>query len=480
MTRIVTIIIVAGIIVAIVAGILFILPANRLSFSGNALKSSDLATAISASTTSVSKVALSSATSTSIIATSSSLVAVAPEFVVTHISPPKSVKAIYFTNWAAGTPSFRKSLFNLLDGTILNSVVIDVKDYSGRVGFSVNDPELVKIGAAEKHIPDIKEFIGSLHAKGIYVIGRVAVFQDPYIVKVKPEWAIHDSRTGALWRDSGGAYWADPTNKDLWKYVVAIAKEAYSDGFDEINFDYVRFPSDGAVSSAVYSALPKTEVIYKPLPVSIKTISTSTKPVASSTKLAVASAKTSATSTKLATTSTKLVATSTKIYVTGRSQVIRDFFAYLHSELGSSTVPIPISADLFGQTTSDTGDMGIGQVIENAMPYFDYIDPMVYPSHYISGFIGYAKPAMHPYEIVKYEMNQAVIRSKAASSSPLLMRPWLQAFDLGAIYTPDMVRTQISATYDSGLTSWILWNAGSVYDKSALLTDPKPTNSNRP
>ena len=107
------------------------------------------------------------------------------------------------------------------------------------------------------------------------------------------------------------------------------------------------------------------------------------------------------------------------------------------------------------------------------MPYFDYIDPMVYPSHYINGFIGYNKPATHPYEVVKYAMSQAVARSKVASSSPLKMRPWLQAFDLGAIYTPGMVHDQMRATYDTGLTSWILWNAGSIYNKSSLLSDPK-------
>jgi len=436
MMRIATIIITAGIIVAIVAAIFFSLPANHFSFDQTPV----------ATTTPV----------VILVATST------PVPMMTHIVVPSSVKGIYFTNWAAGTPSFQKSLFNLFDGTILNAVVIDVKDYSGRIGFEVSDPDLVKIGSSQKRISDIKGLIDSLHKKGVYVIGRIAVFQDPFIVKVRPEWAVHDSRTGALWKDSGGAYWADPTNKDFGKYIVSIAKESYADGFDEINFDYMRFPSDGSVSSAIYSALPKTAVIYKPI-VNAK-LATSTIHVATSMAHIA--------------TSTARVATSTKIYVTGKTQVISDFFKYLHDELASSTAsstPIPISVDLFGQTTSDTGDMGIGQVIENAMPYFDYIDPMVYPSHYINGFLGYANPADHPYEIVKYEMATAVSRSKVASSSPLLMRPWLQAFDLGATYTPDMIRTQISATYDIGLKSWILWNAGSVYNKSALLTDPKLT-----
>ncbi len=457
MSRIVTVIVTAGIIVAIVAVIFVALPTNHFSLSD--MKNNIDSSGLVATTTSIAS------SSTSIVATTTvatSTTSSTPSFVVTHILPPESVKGIYFTNWAAGTPSFKKSLFNLLTGTILNSVVIDVKDYSGRIGIEVTDPELVKMGAAQKRIPDIKEYIGALHEKGIYVIGRVAVFQDPFIVKAKPEWAIHDVRTGGLWKDSGGAYWADPTNREYWKYIVSISKEAYSAGFDEINFDYVRFPSDGAVSSAVYSVTPKGFYIYKPIVIATSTnISTSTNAKIATTTKKLAS------STKVVATSTKVVATSTKVFVTGKSEVIKEFFAYLHDELD-----FPISADLFGQTTSDTGDMGIGQVLENAMSYFDYIDPMVYPSHYISGFLGYPKPAMYPYEVVKYEMATAVRRSKVASSSPLLMRPWLQAFDLGAIYTPEMVRIQIKATYDAGLTSWILWNAGSVYNKSALLTEP--------
>ncbi len=467
MTRIATVIITAAVLVAIVAAVFSILPANKVYLSLGDLAENSSST-----------ISSSSILTNSVATTTSKDLSAVPTFVVKHILPPDAVKGIYFTNWAAGTPSFKKSLYSLLDGTtILNSVVIDVKDYSGRVGFEVSDPDLIKIGSVQKRIPDIMKFIGSLHDKGIYVIGRVAVFQDPYIVKVKPEWAIHDARNGGLWKDSGGAYWADPTNKDFWKYIVSIAKESYADGFDEINFDYVRFPSDGSVSSAVYSVTPKGFYIYKPIP-NIKLaqgVASTSVPQASSTKKLATSTRSVATSTKAIDTSTKIIATSTKVFITGKSEVIREFFAYLHDELASSTygMNIPISADLFGQTTSDTGDMGIGQVIENAMPYFDYIDPMVYPSHYINGFLGYTKPALHPYEIVKYEMDQTVTRSKIASSSPLLMRPWLQAFDLGAIYTPDMVRAQMSATYDAGLSSWILWNAGSVYNKPAVMADPK-------
>jgi hypothetical protein len=211
----------------------------------------------------------------------------------------------------------------------------------------------------------------------------------------------------------------------MWKYISDIAVQAYAIGFDEINFDYVRFPSDG-ITNAVFD----------------------------------------------------------KSASTTKESVITSFFSYLHDTLSSQH--IPISADIFGQVTSDTGDMGIGQHFENVLPYFDYVDPMVYPSHYITNFLGFAKPAEHPYPMVKYELDQAEARSRKASIeivtvasttastttsitkvlfTPAIIRPWLQAFDLGAIYTPAMVHAQIQATADAGATGWLLWNAGSVYNK---------------
>jgi len=344
-----------------------------------------------------------------------------PAFLVTHIPTPSPVHAVYFTSWAAGTPSFQKQMFSLIEatGTELNSVVIDIKDYSGRIGYIVTDPRyddktIDAMGSAQDRIPDIEQFIAALHSKGIYVIGRIQDFEDPYALKTHPEWYIKNAN-GTLWKDAGGAYWMDPDNKDAWAYLVAIAKQGYDVGVDEINFDYVRFPSDG-IGNAVF-ALP-----------------------ASTTK----------------------------------ADVITGFFSYLHSQL--SPLGIPISADIFGQVTSDAGDMGIGQHFEDVLPYFNFVDPMVYPSHYINGFDGYQNPAEHPYAIVKFAMDYAVARATAASSTPSEVRPWLQGFDLGAVYTPDMLKAQIQATADAGLGDWLIWNAASVYTRyDGLFLEPPLT-----
>jgi|GEM_PF-162658 len=435
----ITVIMICALLVIFILGFIFIrFPLRQVTYDTNLVPQTPTTTPI---------VAI-------VIATTS--VPVAP-FVVTHISTPDAVRGVYFTNWSAGTPSFRKNMLSLLSSTTLNSVVIDVKDYSGRIGFNLDEngtssslQKIVNMGSVQDRIPDIKEFIGKLHKMGIYVIGRVAVFQDPYAVKVRPEWAVIDKRTGKPWKDSGGAYWLDPNNKEVWNYISTIGHGAYNIGFDEINFDYIRFPSDGAVSNAVYSS---STIYYKTV---TTTKNASTTKIASTTK-------------SMATTSAVVV----RPRIMNKPAVLKSFFSYLHDQFASDG--IPISADVFGQTTSDSGDMGIGQHLENALPYFDAVAPMVYPSHYIDGFIGYQNPADHPYQIVKYAMDMAVERAKVASSSPLIFRPWLQAFDLGAIYTPDMVRLQIKAAYDAGLTSWLLWNAGSVYKREAVATDVEKT-----
>lgn len=355
-----------------------------------------------------------------------------PQFVVTHVKTPDQVKAVYMTSWAAGSSKFRKHLYDLVDTTEINSVVIDVKDYTGRISFEVDDPALIATGASEERIPDIKEFIGKLHSKGVYVIARISSFQDSYLIKGHPEWAVKTT-AGNVWQDYKGVKWLDAGAKPVWEYLVAIGKQSYAVGFDELNFDYIRFPSDGNLEDIAYS------------------------------------------------------------WGAGRNrmEVMKDFFEYIHQQF--EPTGIPTSADLFGLTTSAEGDLGIGQILEYALASFDYVAPMVYPSHFGKGFIGYAKPAQYPYEVISYSMGHAVAKAEAtttrmrsigmdpiASTTPQLytkevydknkLRPWLQAFDLGAVYTPEMVRAQIRATNDLGLDSWMLWNAASVYDVRSLLT----------
>ena len=327
---------------------------------------------------------------------------------VTHIETPEPLKAIYMSSWVAGTPSIREGLVKLIEDTELNAVVIDIKDYTGKISFEVSDMELQKIGSAEKRVSDMKEFIAWLHKKNIYVIGRIAVFQDPYMVKHRPDLAVKRKSDGAVWKDYKGISWLDASSREVWDYAVLIGRESYNLGFDELNFDYIRFPSDGNMKDISY---PLSESKQK-------------------------------------------------------SEVIRNFFEYLSLNLRPSGVKI--SADLFGMTATNKDDLNIGQVLENALPYFDYIAPMVYPSHYPSGFNGYGDPNKYPYEVVNFSMSEAVKRTNEASTTPLKLRPWLQDFDYGGNYDVKEVKAQIKATYDSGLTSWMLWSPSNKYTKGAL------------
>lgn len=337
-------------------------------------------------------------------------------FVATHLATPENVKAVYMTSWVAGTDNTRKRLVQLIEDTELNSVVVDIKDYTGMISIPTDDAYISELDSVEIRIPDIREFIGQLHEKGIYVIGRVVVFQDPYFASKKPHLAVaKESDHSSTWKDYKGLSYVDPGASEMWSYVVAISNSAYATGFDEINFDYIRFPSDGNMRD-IYYPLSEERVLSNP--------------------------------------------------DGGKSEVIKEFFIYLDKHLGESD--LKLSADLFGMTTTNTDDLNIGQILEYADPYFDFIAPMVYPSHYPPGFNGHTDPAAVPYEIVKFSLDSARERLIAATSSPTKVRPWLQDFDLGAEYTIQMVRAQIEATYDAGMNSWMLWNAANIYTRGAL------------
>jgi len=331
----------------------------------------------------------------------------------------------------AGTPSFRDKLISFIDDTDLNTVVIDIRDFTGKISFPTDNPALKDAVSDACGARDMKEFLHTLHEKDIYVIGRITTFQNPYWTSKHPEHAVQ-KKSGGVWKDFKGLAFVDVSATPYWDNVVELAKESYAIGFDEINFDYIRYPSDGPMSEADFTwsqgqTKPEAlEAFYK--------------------------------------------------YLT---EALRDPLVY------PEQVPV-LSADLFGMTTTNEDDLNIGQVLERALPYFDYIYPMVYPSHYPSGYNGYKNVNEHSYEIVKLAMDTAVARALAtstkigslaytpiASTSPQMykkpiyskekIRPWLQSFDYPVAYTPDMVAEQIKATSDSGLSSWLFWDAANKY-----------------
>ncbi|MFH1047959.1 MAG: putative glycoside hydrolase [Patescibacteria group bacterium] len=338
------------------------------------------------------------------------------------IETPIFVKGIYVSAATAGYTKRFDELVELVEQTELNTLVIDVKDHRGALAFAPETEALEPYVAAQPTLGNLQEFTAPLKEKGIYLIARLFVFQDPALVAVHPEWAVSTS-SGSPWRDYKGVAWLDPASKDVWRYNATIAKEVFAGGFDEVQFDYIRFPSDGNLKSAVYPVWDKQKNKY---------------------------------------------------------EVMADFFTYLDKELRVK-VGLPISVDLFGLTMwQHDYDLNIGQRLLEAMPHFDFISPMVYPSHYPAGFLGCANPAVCPYEVVYENMlkGQTVLNRFDVGTGGhadvlparqlATFRPWIQDFHLGATYTPDMVRQQMTATEAGGGTGWLLWNARNVYTAEAL------------
>ncbi|MAF80159.1 hypothetical protein CL629_03720 [bacterium] len=341
-------------------------------------------------------------------------------------NPPKVINGIYLTAWSAANSGTISNVIRLAQDSEINAVIMDIKDFTGVLSYETDIPELKKYNAQENRIKDVNGVIKKLHDAGIYVIARMTVFQDPVLSTARPDLAIHDitkisSSTPisveTLWLDNHDVGWIDPASREAWEYTANIAKDAASRGFDEINFDYIRFPSDAGIENTYFFSWDEN---------------------------------------------------------TRRETAIKNFFEYIRQELAGTK----ISADIFGQTTVTYGnDMGIGQVIEDAYEYFDAVAPMIYPSHYVKSFLGFENSAEHPYEVVHYSMEHAKRRLKAMSTTTQArsaIRPWLQDFDLEVPYTEEMVRDQIRATKDAmgdDYAGYLLWDPSNTYTWEALKND---------
>jgi hypothetical protein len=322
------------------------------------------------------------------------------------MKPPAKVRALYLTAWVFGSKRFY-DLVRLADSTEVNAFVIDVKDDTGYMTYRSYVPTAVAIGAnAELRARDTRERLALMHEKGIFPIARIVVAKDPLLAVKKPEWSIQDV-DGGLWRDRQGRAWVDAFRDSVWIYAAQLGEEAVKLGFAELQYDYVRFPDEprSRMARARYGARRPGE--------------------------------------------------SNRDGIRRNLTLVRDRVRPLG---------VPFTLDVFGMTTVAEGDLGIGQVWEDLVGMSDVILPMVYPSHYYRGMYGFASPNAAPYEVVKRALEDGLRRS-AVLDSAAEVRPYLQAFTLGAPrYGPEHVRAQMKAGYDLGLPGWVLWNPRSVYD----------------
>lgn len=320
--------------------------------------------------------------------------------VVAHLPVPGEVRGLYWNAVTAGSASIKKIAATAIKNGI-NAVVIDVKLDNGALAFMPRDPLLRQFVALPATIGDLDGLLRFLEESGVYRIARIAVARDGRLAKINPRVALTDAH-GFLWRDRIGSVWVDPAASDVAAYALALGREAFARGFDEIQYDYIRYPSDGKTAAIIY-------------------------PVSKSGD--------------------------------DKTAVIASFFEKVGGTLRAEG--IPVSIDLFGMTFWSVKDFGIGQRAKDALRFADYLSPMTYPSHYPPGFEGYLNPATHPYEIVKKTLESgAALLGDAARPQ---FRPWIQDFDLGASYGAREVKAQIKAARDSGASGWMLWNARNVY-----------------
>ena len=337
------------------------------------------------------------------------------------LPPTAKIKGLYVNAWAFGSQKLWQ-LVRLADETEINAFVVDVKDDTGCLLYPSTVPTAELIGANRcVRAKDARARLDTLAAHDIYAIARIVVAKDPLLAERKAAWSVKDRVTGVLWRDRINSAWVDAYNDSVWIYSAQLAQEAARMGFQEVQFDYVRFPDEPRerMATAIFPA-------HRP----------------------------------------------------GRTQreAVREHVALLKDRLKASGVPVTF--DIFGLTASATGDLGIGQVWEDFVSVADVVLPMVYPSHYYRGAFGYAWPNGQPYRIVRSALTDALKRSEPLPGS-VEIRPFLQAFTLGRRlprYTPFEIREQIRAVEDLGITSWVLWNPRSVYQRGSL----RPKHSAEP
>jgi len=331
---------------------------------------------------------------------------------------PVTVRGIYVSDSAVATPAKMDELIALCDETEVNAMVINIKNDDGHLTFDSASVLGTEIGAERIYIEDLPALLTKLEEHGIYSIARIVTFKDTYLAKAKPEFACK-TKTGDIYYDNSGCAWINPYNKDSWDYFVALGKEAAALGFDEVQFDYLRFSTGTGYKDIDYG---ETNGVSK-------------------------------------------------------QDIIAEFTEYAYRELIKTGVFI--SADVYGVIVLHESDGElIGQGYKKMAKYLDYICPMNYPSHYNSGEYGIDNPDASPYEF-NYALCQDSVRlleEQAREGHVAKVRPWMQAFTATWVkgyieYGPDEYRAQIQAAYDSGYDEWFFWNASGNYNKDGFLKE---------
>ena len=336
------------------------------------------------------------------------------------------VRGIYISGPMAGSTELFQNILDSAAGTEINTVVIDFKDDQGRITCPVDSPVASEIGACRPYVQDMKGLVASLKERGLYVIARVVAFRDPWLAEKKPEWSLHLA-DGSLYRDRQGMAWVDPYRHEVWDYLLEVGNEAKELGFDEVQFDYLRFPNEASAGQVVYD----------------------------------------------------------DAVIRGRSKTdtILECANYLYENLASQG--LFVSADVFGTIIgSGVDSSAVGQDYTEMAKILDYICPMIYPSHYSSGNFGLEHPDMEPYKTIFGALQKSgkvlldASRADNHESRQAIVRPWLQDFTATYLgegnyitYGAAEVAEEVRAVQDAGYEEWMLWSAANKYHLEGLSAD---------
>ena len=321
-----------------------------------------------------------------------------------QILSEKAVRGVHLSAWGSGSRKLRRELITRINDSVINGVVVAIKEVDGKV-YIPGVEKAHKYGAYTPAIAQPEEMLNDFKEAGLYTVARVVVFKDKVLPLARPDLAVR-TPAGAPWRANNGATWLDPYNREVWAYTLDVAERAARLGFDEIQFDYIRYPTEGKTSLCRYS-----------------------KPHNAANAIAN----------------------------------LEEFLAYARGRLKPHKVKI--SVDVFGLTTTAKDDMGIGQNLKAMARGSDYVYPMMYPSHYYPGEYNLKHPNSQPYKVIDRGLKDAL---KRLGPDYAKLRPYLQDFNMGWRYGPHEVRAQLIAAKLNMLDSWVLWNSSNRYNWEAL------------
>ena len=328
---------------------------------------------------------------------------------------PTEAKGIFITGAVAGTANTMPGLTQLVEDTSLNAMVIDIKNDSGEVTYKMGLPLAQEIGAEVRYVADMPGLVRELKEKNIYLIARIVAFKDPILAEKNPRYAVKNA-DGSVFHDNNGLAWVNPYNEEVWDYLIDLGKQAAELGFDEVQYDYIRFSTAKGIADADFGSESKRKT---------------------------------------------------------RQDAINGFLKLAYETL--APMGVYVSVDVFGTIICNESDgQLIGQDYVEMAKHCDYICPMVYPSHYVNNAYGIAVPDAKPYELIQAAMADgekklSAAREADASVHLAKQRPWLQAFTATWVqghipYRGEQLQAQIRGAADAGVQEWLLWNAANKYE----------------